>query len=130
MRRALAAAMALALPVPALAQDAATEIRFAPDYAWVAGPGARPGADSPIRIVPQAGQGQAAMSVNQYDAYQRAYRRELARLSLRLPIAEAEAGARRAAWAEVVRADPATAIRRLETAPIDTDVRPIPAAVE
>lgn len=120
----LALAASLALPAAASAQTAWPEARYRPGFAWIAGPETEPGADGPVRLIPLAGGGQIVMSLNQFDAYQRAYRRELTRLALRMPVERAEGIARAAALRAVAGPVP-EAVRTVRTAPLEAGALPL-----
>jgi hypothetical protein len=120
---ALAAGLALATPVAA--HDPALEVRFSPGYAWASLPGGPPATEGRVRVVPQPNHGRAALTVNQFEAYQLAYRRHLARLSLRMPIREAQAHARHAAWHEVVAANRTLPVRELDLVPLEARALPL-----
>ena len=100
--RAALLALSLALPGAALAHDPTTDVVFDPGYAWGHIDGRTTQAGGRIRLVTLPRHGRAAMTLNQFDAFQLAYRRHLTGLAMRLPIASAEAQARHAAWHEVV----------------------------
>jgi hypothetical protein len=123
--RAVLLALALALPTGAMAQDPAEQVRFSPGYAWFDGPGFTEGGEGRIRVVPFADRGQAALTLNQFYEYQLIYRRELARLSLRMPIRQAQAHAHRTAWLSVVRANQARTVRELDLEPLRAGALPL-----
>ena len=101
------AALALLLALPAAADDV-------PDHYTPRGPVVqldtlrpqfRAGGSGHVRLVREDGTRLAArLDANEWERYQRAYNRALARLALRMPVPAAEPLARRAAWTAVVGA--------------------------
>lgn len=123
--RAALLALALVLPAAAEAHDPRLRVQFDPAYAWFDGPGHRGGADGRVRIVPQPRHGQAALTVNQFDAYQHAYRRYMARFTMRMPVLRADARARHAAWHEIVSADRRVPVQDLDLTPLRAGEQPL-----
>ena len=124
--RVLALAAALALPGAALATDPTVEVAFGfvSGYAWFDGPGRPSAATSRIRIVSERGQGHAAMTLNQLDAYKTAYRRHLARYGMQMPMQQAVTRARRDAWQEVLGANDVIRVDDMDLRPLGAGALP------
>ncbi|TFL16906.1 hypothetical protein [Jannaschia formosa] len=102
--KALALAAALALPGAASADHTRLEVEYTPGYAWFLGPGTPSLSDGRIRVVILPGHGAAAMTLNQFGAYQNIYRLRLGEYGMDMPLPQAEARARHVAWHAVVEA--------------------------
>lgn len=115
--------------MPAMAQELPRgDLRYMPDPAWFRGPGGvLPDGEGRVRLV-SAPEGRAALTLDQYDRYVRVYRRALARLSFRMPVARAEPLARSEALRAILALYEATPVPDLPvqeiTAP-DVPVRPV-----
>ena len=100
--RALLVAAALVAALPAVAQQR-LDPRTNPDtrYVWYGAPHTTDAGDARIRIVFDGREGAAVLTPNQYWHYAEAYKRALARLTLR-GARSAEGQARHLAFGEVV----------------------------
>lgn len=128
MKRAVAVAAALLAHAAAAQEVPRDDLRYTPNPVWFRGDATvLPDGRGRMRVV-TAPQGAAALTLNQYDAYERLHRAALARLSFRMPVERADALAREEALAAILARYPATRVAALPVAPIaapDLPVRPV-----
>ena len=129
MRRAALAAAAALMATAAAAQDRVRgDLRYAPDPTWLRiGPSFAPNDGGRVRIV-TAAQGAAALTLEQFYAYERLRASALARLSMSMPVAQAEPRARSEALAAILARHPEIRVAGLPLAPIlgpDLSDRPL-----
>lgn len=112
----LAAALALALaPLPALAQGAA---RAPLGPLWYDGPNTTTPGNSRMRLVFDATRA-AALTPEQWWDYSGSYKRNLAALTLRMPVTNAVPRARATALTEIAARYPAIRVGNVALAPVD-----------
>ncbi|WP_298430619.1 hypothetical protein [uncultured Jannaschia sp.] len=120
MRAPVLAALAIALAVPASAHERPGQrLTHEPAIYWNGGPTAKRAGDGRIRLVYHGHRVAAVLGVNQFDMYQREYKRCLAQLAMIGPIGHHQiARARHHAFHEVVRAYPAIRVNAIDLEPL------------
>ena len=121
MRAAVLAALALALALPAAAHERPGQrLTHDPQIRWLDAPSSGGAGNGKIRLIFHDPDTRAAVSVNAYDTYQRAYRHSLARRALHGPVGHhAIAAARHDAFHAVLAAYPDITVPGFVTHPVD-----------
>ena len=112
MRALLAAALALSLAPSVSAQGL-------PEALWYDGPNTVAPGDGRMRLVFDGAGQAAALTPNQWWDYSGSYRRNMAALSLRMPVAQAIPRARAAAFAEVAATHPTLRVQAIDVERLD-----------
>lgn len=121
MRSILSAAAVLAaaaLPASATHLVDLTE-RYDPEILWFDAPNTTSIGQARVRIVFDGHVGAAALTPNQYWRYSQFYKDHLARLALRMPVAQAEPHARYAAFRDVARLYPLLRVSGFDVEDLD-----------
>ncbi|WGH77900.1 hypothetical protein [Jannaschia ovalis] len=115
-----AAALALALPQAALAHERPGQrLTYDPPIFWLDAPNISRQGNGRVRLVSFDADTRAALTVNQYDLWQQAYRRSLARRAFHGPVNHhATARARQDAFRAVLAAYPELTVPGFATTPI------------